>query len=438
MNLLVNLEINDRFTSCGANEPPQATICNDAWASSFLLPANRQPEPQGSCINEAVPCATPPKGGVGQVLFVEPFGGGAGAALDRRSFFVFGAEPGITHLEPPRYPGMFMALSRSASRAFRQRHSAPHSPRSGQTSPVVIGLLVAILLALIVLIFWPSPPIPQPPPPPPEAKPIVVAAGTTAKREDLPNPPPPPAKPIANDQRIKETVQAGKTYHTVLKVGFQCRAEDSDWGAKLVTNLTYVGEFVVDRHIESNDGKRVIEVRHFVSTRNVKVVSEVEQLKIDFGPAGTPILVALELYAPGSGAAFMSTTPVVEAIFGAAADVMLKDATAKAVGRVDSLSGKKVRIVYVDGIGVESVTPLDSGLTEDERDFVFSTAVLSDCNILPELTTKPGEYWKVDGAEFAGLFDPTWRGTPTGDVTIVRDPNQTINGQRVCQFWLAR
>ena len=332
---------------------------------------------------------------------------------------------------------MFTALSRSKHRAFRQRHNAPHPARAGQTSPVIVGLLVAILLAILALtaaILWPRPPTPPTPPgapptPPPEAKPVVVAAGTTAKREDLPNPPPPPAKPVANDQRIKETVQAGKTYHTVLKVGFQCRAEDSDWGAKLVTNLTYVGEFVVDRHIESNDGKRVVEVRHFVSTRNVKVVSEVEQLKIDFGPAGTPILMALELYAPGSGAAFMSTTPVVEAIFGAAADVMLKDATAKAVGRVDSLSGKKVRIVYVDGLGVESVTPIDSGLTADERDFVFSTAVLSDCNILPELTTKPGEYWKVDGAEFAGLFDPTWRGTPTGDVTIVRDSNQTINGQ---------
>lgn len=332
---------------------------------------------------------------------------------------------------------MFQALSRSAHRVFRQRHSAPHSARSGQTSPVIVGLLVAILLAILALtaaILWPRTPTPpgataSTPAPSPESRPVVVAAGTTAKREDLPNPPPPPAKPVANDQRIKETVQAGKTYHTVLKVGFQCRAEDSDWGAKLVTNLTYVGEFVVDRHIESNDGKRVVEVRHFVSTRNVKVVSEVEQLKIDFGPAGTPILMALEWFAPGSGAAFMSTTPVVEAIFGAAADVMLKDATAKAVGRVDSLSGKKVRIVYVDGVGVESVTPLASGLTEDERDFVFSTAVLSDCNILPELTTKPGEYWKVDGAEFAGLFDPTWRGTPTGDVTIVRDPNQAINGQ---------
>jgi hypothetical protein len=256
-----------------------------------------------------------------------------------------------------------------------------------------------------------------------------VAAGTTAKREELPKPPPPPAKPVANDQRIKETVQAGMNYHTVLKVGIQCRVEDSDWGAKLITNLTYVGEFVVDRRIESNDGKRVVEVRHFVEARNVKVVSEVEQLKIDFGPAGVPILVALELYAPGSGAAFATTTPVVEAVFGAAADVMLKDATAKAFGRVDSLSGKKVRIVYVDGIGVESVTPIDCGLTEDERDFVFSTAVLSDCHILPELKTKPGEFWKVDGAEFAGLFDPTWRGTPTGDVTIVRDPNQSINGQ---------
>ena len=38
--------------------------------ASSLLPSNDQPEPFGSCIYMKQPCATPPKGGVGLVLFM--------------------------------------------------------------------------------------------------------------------------------------------------------------------------------------------------------------------------------------------------------------------------------------------------------------------------------------------------------------------------------
>lgn len=139
------LEIDDCFTPA-VRQTAAVHNLYDAWASSFLLPANRQPEPQGSCINEAVPCATPPKGGVGQVLFVEPLGGGAGAALDRRSFFVLEPSQGVT--SPPRAPLMCrtllgwllplltVSLAISGTRSFAQ-DTPKASSSSGGISEVI-------------------------------------------------------------------------------------------------------------------------------------------------------------------------------------------------------------------------------------------------------------------------------------------------------------
>lgn len=77
-----------------------------------------------------------------------------------------------------------------------------------------------------------------------------------------------------------------------------------------------------------------------------------------------------------------------------------------------------MRITFVNGVGVEAIEPVGCTLTAEERDFVFGTAILSDCSILPDVKAKPGESWSVDGQELAGLLDPSLRGRPSGRVVV--------------------
>ena len=53
-------------------------------------------------------------------------------------------------------------------------------------------------------------------------------------------------------------------------------AEDKTWWRKDVINLAYVVDMQVDRTIESNDGTRVVELRHFVASRVVELLCEVD------------------------------------------------------------------------------------------------------------------------------------------------------------------
>jgi hypothetical protein len=303
--------------------------------------------------------------------------------------------------------------------------------RSGATNPVVVVLLSGILLALVALIFVlinsgkqtggtgqvgvPDPPRKQDGS---EAKSPAVAEGQVA-RSDVPAEDRP--KKINNPNRIKSTLQKGKTYHVVLKGGFDGQVVDKAWALKETVTLAYKAEMGLDRTIEENDGEQIIELRHFVSIRNIKVLAKLESVKIDLGLRGILVLGAIESVVPGTTQTLAMTQPLLEAVIGPFAQRAATDRMTKAVGHVDSLSGKKVRITYRDGMGVESIQPDGCTLTASERDFVMRTAVLSDCYLMPDLKIGPGEPWSVEGSELANFLDPTLRGFPSGHVEIVRE-----------------
>ncbi len=302
--------------------------------------------------------------------------------------------------------------------------------RRGGTNPVVV-LLAGILAALVVLIGVMATQkgceSPGPPGSPPERTGPVVAEGQTVRRSELINPPPSP-KPVGDPERIKETLRAGKTYHVVLKAGLDSRVEDKAWGVKEVVTLAYAAEMAIDRTVEVNDGKRVVELRHFVTSRNVKLLCDVEGVSIELGAPGVLLLGALEYVQPGTTAAVATAKPIAEALLGYGGQAVARSNATRAVAHVDSLSGKKVRITFVDGVGVESVEPVGCTLTAEERDFVFGTATLSDCYILPDVKVAPGKTWAVDGSQFAGFLDPSLRGRPSGQVVIAREADTREGG----------
>jgi hypothetical protein len=307
--------------------------------------------------------------------------------------------------------------------------------RRGRTSPIVILLLSGILVAFVVLIVvlltqrdggggdkedrGKTEPRPT----------SVVAEGQKVERTELPKPPKSP-QPISDPNRIKETLKQGKTYAVVLKAGLDARVEDKAWGFKEVVSLAYAAEMAIDRTIESNDGKRIVELRHFVTSRNTKILCNVEQVTIDLGGPGNLLLGALDYLVPGTTETLAVATPIAEAILGTGAQQTAQSEATKAVAHVDTLSGKKVRITYADGVGVEAIEPVGCTLSAEERDFVFNNALLSDCYILPDVKLRPGATWAVDGSQLGGFLDPSLRGATTGEVIIARAEDDLEGGKQ--------
>jgi len=276
--------------------------------------------------------------------------------------------------------------------------------RRGGTSPAVLLLLAGILVALVVLIGvlvtqrGKGGPGPGSPGRADTGATPVVADGQQVRRSELPAPPKSP-EPIADPDRIRETLRAGETYQVVIKAGLDARATDRAWWRKEVIHVAYLAEMALDRTIEANDGKRVVELRRFVAARNVKLLCTVEDAAIDLGAPGALLLGALAYLRPDAGAAVVAAKPIADAILRIGAQEAARDQATRAVAHVDSLAGKAVRITYVDRVGVEVIEPVGCVLTAQERDFVAGTAVLSDC-YLWGLKKAVGQRWAVDGSGF--------------------------------------
>jgi hypothetical protein len=304
--------------------------------------------------------------------------------------------------------------------------------RRGAVNTVVV-LLVGILTALVVLILTlvflsRDQGLKSSGGSPGSSEKVAVSAGQTIRRSELPRPPVSP-KRVGDPDRIRETLRVGKTYEIVIKAGLDARVEDKAWGFKQVTNLAYAAEMAIERVVESNDGRRVVELRRFVKSRNVKLLCDVEGVVIELGTPGMLLLGALDAVLPGTTAAFTFATPIVETPLGYGARGAAQAKAAKAVAHVDTLSGKAVRIAYVDGVGVESIEPVGCTLSDSERDFVFGTAVMSDCYILPDVKIAPGRDWTVEGSQLAGLLDPSLRGWTSGEVVVDRHGDSHEGGK---------
>ena len=148
-----------------------------------------------------------------------------------------------------------------------RRNSLVRNFRNGSSNTVTTVLLGGILVCLMVLI-------------------VVLLKSRDVAEMETDRPPAPQQKAVNDPNWIKETLQVGRTYQSVLKVGFTARVEDEDWGIQQLVTLAYLGEAVINRTIEANDGKRVVELRHFEACRSMKVLTSVDEARIDLGAPG--------------------------------------------------------------------------------------------------------------------------------------------------------
>ena len=232
-----------------------------------------------------------------------------------------------------------------------------------------------------------------------------------------------PVRPLGDAELVKRLRPAGRSYSIVLKGGLTASALDLDYGVPDISSfvrLAYVFEVLAEGTIESNDGRRITEVIRFEKVRAIKLLSEVEDLAIDQQKPQVPLLETLAPWEPFSGNQAVDPRPVIEATIREHDRPRIERAGAKAFMHTDSLSGKTVRITYLDGVGVESLEPIGCSLTLLDCCYLSSTPVLADGFLLPDGGSAEGDGWHVDASQLTWFFDASIRPVPSGQAMVRR------------------
>ena len=293
------------------------------------------------------------------------------------------------------------------------------------------GVLLLIILAFLISVRSHSDK------PEDSTKAPIVTTGATVERSSLADPPPAP-KAVPNPDRVRQNLREGKTYVTHTKGTLHVRGEDKDWGVTTVVTINYSFEALIDRVIESNDGTTIVEVRHFRDVRSLKIDTRLEDLRLDLGEAGEPLLMTLAAFSPEAAIAVnalngQSLKSVLSALrwTGASPETIagLDKSAAKAFAKVESLNGKSVRITFTNGGGVQKVEVLKGEMTDAEKNYHFQSSLLSDALIIPDVEIKEGNRWSVDGSNFANLMDPGLLAQTSGEVVLERAPDHLVEGK---------
>ena len=249
---------------------------------------------------------------------------------------------------------------------------------------------------------------------------VTIGEGETVRPA-----PDPPETPVQNPDHVREVLKEGRTYRGTLTFGMEAKTVEKDWAVSEVLNTAYGGQATISRKIEENTGSRVIEIRTFDRIAVTLLATTVEDVSFDLGGFGTAAALVMQYVEPGSPVVFATVAPMAEALLESGSQAYVNERNAVTRGQLDELTGKSVRITYIDGEGVTALEPVGCTLTKDEAAFLGATAVLSDCYLLPK-GMKPGDTWDVSGRQMAGmLMDPTWRGVPSGTLEARRNADES-------------
>lgn len=258
-----------------------------------------------------------------------------------------------------------------------------------------------------------------------------LTAGQTMTRAEVAEQGIPLAEPAApvDTNRISMTFKQGKTYKIKVKAVVETRGSYKDWGITTDMNTKNLAEYEFLRRIEINDGNRVVVVQEFPKLQNITLYTEVESISVNLGTAAHTILDfagALVDIPPGSSRIatnqlnnILSWEPIKNEFSKA-----IHDENAKLFTDVDTLQGKKCRLVFENGRGVTSVEPIGCTLTPDEYSFIMDTALLADIHLLPDEEYKVGEIWHIRGEDFLPIVDPSMHASLTGTLTAQRDKDK--------------
>ncbi len=159
-----------------------------------------------------------------------------------------------------------------------------------QSPPRKFTLVHLFLGAIVVLLGVIAFRRQTPPPPPPGGSTPPAIAGQSNPQKALPE----ESKPTKVDtSRLIQTYTAGKSYRSIVQVSLTSRGTSKDWGIAVDNTFAYVGELVVTRTVESNDGTKMVVIQAFPAAKTLTAVTQVEGIRIEMPLAGTLMLEGL-------------------------------------------------------------------------------------------------------------------------------------------------
>jgi len=246
---------------------------------------------------------------------------------------------------------------------------------------------------------------------------------------------------VGKPDRIKQNLVPGKTYFAHSKGTMNVRGTDKDWGIEVRLTINYGFEAIIEREIVSNDGETIVENRHFKKISSIKIGSKLEGVRLSIGKDIDPYLDVIDTLYPEYGGAFNITKKIIEGVsldpiinnlkwIGIDKDKLLESSNkTKAFFKLDSLSGKTVKLTYKDGQGITAIVPIKGDMTPEERDFHLTSVLISDSLIFENPQVKIGTEWKVDGSNFGGMIDPSLKARVGGEIKLRREEDETFGGK---------
>jgi len=241
--------------------------------------------------------------------------------------------------------------------------------------------------------------------------------------------------------RLQATYTVGKTYVNLLKTTLTSKGSHKDWGIRRDETFNYGGEYQFSRHIVANDGRKMTIDLQVDRVCTLQVFTKVEGIHIMLGGAFQTVLElgSMQLGVPPGSVEvaketlnqILNTAPAKEYCSN-----VISDNDAKVFAGIEGLQGKKARIVFENGHGVISITPIGCSLSEDEQVYLADLSLISDVTMMEKIDCKPGDTWKVDAQDCFPILDPSLKATTSGSVTIRRgeDLGQADNKEALLQI----
>jgi hypothetical protein len=212
-----------------------------------------------------------------------------------------------------------------------------------------------------------------------------------------------PKTPFVNSaEHLKRALPPGAMHEILLKGSVLARLPKRENGP--ATCIAYVFEMRFFRIIESNDGQRVVEVRFIDRIRRAKIVTLQQGLAIDLGRPADPILGGIRFPTEEFGMTVAPVEEVARAILADGAEEVIAESSSRAFIEEDYLSGRWVRLTFVDGTGVEAVEPIDWQLSYDETAFLFAQPLMAAKMFLPNRNRRQPRVVEIN--QLAGFFEP--------------------------------
>jgi hypothetical protein len=317
---------------------------------------------------------------------------------------------------------------------------------------VTIGLIIVIAVGVKFLI----PSGPADPPLLPTTGPEDLKQNHKANVPIDVKPEPDRYPPINQPEKLRLIREVGYDYTTIAVGEVGGSGSGKDFGIKGEFKYKYFYSFETKATVEKNDGRKIVELRQFKCTDTLIIdpvsvglsLNKDEIVKI----SGVIYLIGGLIDAVGGGGG--GTTGgifVAEAIHGQngqslftiradqvrafnkwlKSDAFDPERAIRAIipgADLKILDGKTVRIVYEDGKGITSCTPIDCTLSTHERDLITRTNAFADNYVFPDATRPVGDCWDIPADNMGSFIDPRLRGSIFGTVKICRIADSMAQG----------